>query len=227
MAVNPEPLVVNRMGIYFRDRSDAGRQLASFLGPGLKQPVVLAIPRGGILVAVEIAESLGCALGLVVPRKIPITFSPEAGYGAVAEDGTIVLNDPLVAQLGLSRSEVEHQAGNVLKEIRRRGSLYREHLPGPVEVKGRDAVIVDDGLASGFTMIAAIRSVKNKQAASVTVAVPVASESAYQRVRKEARVVAAVIASAGMFAVASFYENWHDLDDNEAIGYLDSWTARR
>jgi predicted phosphoribosyltransferase len=187
--------------------------------------IVLAIPRGGVPVAIEVANKLEAPLDVVVPRKITIPYNPEAGYGAVTEDGTIVLNEPLVKQLGLSEHQIQHQAEEVRAEIARRSTAYRGSLPAP-QIEGKTAIIIDDGLASGFTMVAAIKSIKRRKAAMVISAVPVASGTAYDLVKPLVHeLVCLAIARVYHFAVASFYHNWYDLTDEEVIRYLNDWRA--
>lgn len=211
----------------FRDRADAGKRLAE----RLKQyhhsgVVVFAIPRGGVPVAIEVAGKLGAHLDIVIPRKIPIPFNPEAGYGAVSEEGIIVLNEPLVKQLRLSKRQIERQAEEVRAEIERRGAIYRSKLVVP-SVGGKTAILIDDGLASGFTMIAAIKSMQQRKAARIVVAVPVASRTAYDLVKPLADdMICLVVTRTYPFAVASFYRYWHDLTDEEVIEYLEGWTRR-
>ncbi|MBN1153120.1 MAG: phosphoribosyltransferase [Dehalococcoidia bacterium] len=212
----------------FRDRADAGRQLAEALRPyASAETVVLAVPRGGVPVAIEVARRFNAPLDVVVTRKIPIPGNPEAGYGAVAEDGEVFLNQPLVAQLGLSQRQIERQAAQVLAEIERRTFLYRGELPR-ASLAGKTALIIDDGLASGFTMVAAARSVKRQNAARIVVASPVASGSAYQLVEPMCDAIVCIVVSHSYpFAVASFYRNWYDLTDDEVTAYLQEWQAER
>jgi len=212
----------------FFDRSDAGMRLASQLSSHQeKDAVVYAIPSGGIPVAMEVAYALRSPLDIIIVRKIPIPSDPEAGYGAVTEDGSLVLNQPLVKRLRLIASEIEKQADAVHREIFRRSMLYRKKLlPSPV--KGKPAIIIDDGLASGYTMLAAIKSLRHRQVSEVTVAVPVASGSAYDLVLPEVDYLTCLVVSrASFFAVASFYQHWHDLKDLEVIDLLESWNRRR
>lgn len=205
----------------FIDRKHAGRILADYLKTFEERgAVVFAIPRGGVPVAVEVARALSCELDIIIPRKIPIPYNTEAGYGAVTEDGVIVLNQPLVGQLGLSNDEINRGAKEVMEEIARRQQVFRKVLK-PLEVSGRTAFAVDDGLASGYTMAAAIKSLRRRGARKVIVAVPVASESGWQIAREGADDIACPIVSKSYpFAVAGFYRHWHDLDDEEVIGYL-------
>lgn len=220
-------MIVYQARPFFRDRSDAGRRLAENLAPYQGSDVtVLAIPRGGVPVAVEVAGSLGSGLDILVVRKIPIPYNPEAGYGAVTEDGAIVLNEPLVAQLGLVEEDIRLQAEEVRAEIERRGALYRNGLP-PAVLEGKTAIIVDDGLASGFTMLAAVESARQRRAARIVVAVPVASRSASDVVRPVVDgLVSLITARMYAFAVASFYYRWYDLKDEEVVAYLEGWRRR-
>ena len=213
--------VVDEHGFRFQDRVDAGRQLAEKLRPYQSaETVVLAVPSGGVPVAGEVAKSFDAPLDVVVTRKIPIPQNPEAGYGAVAEDGTIFLNEPLVAQLGLSQYQMEQQAAHVLAEIERRSAFYRGKLPRD-SLENKTAIIIDDGLASGFTMVAAAKSVERQKAARIVVASPVASGNAYQLIKPKCDAIVCLVVDHGhSFAVASFYRHWHDLTDNEVSEYL-------
>lgn len=209
---------------FFRDRADAGERLAEQLSQYQGgNVVVLAIPRGGVPVAMKVAGKLGAALDVVITRKIPIPHNPEAGYGAVTEDGTIVLNQPLVAQLGLSQQQIKRQAEEVQVEIRRRSAAYRSKLPAS-SIEGKTVIIIDDGLASGFTMVAAIKSARQRKAAKVVVAVPVASGGAYDLVKDMVDdLVSLVVARTYGFAVAGYYHHWYDLTEEELVSYLDDW----
>ncbi len=211
----------------FQDRVDAGKRLAERLRQYQgSEAIVLAIPRGGVPVAIEVADKLGTPLDVVVPRKITIPYNPEAGYGAITEDGTIVLNEPLVKRLGLTEPQIQHQAEQVRAEIVRRSATYRGKLPSP-PVARKTAIIIDDGLASGFTMTVAIKSTQRRKAAKIVVAVPVASGTAYDQVKPLAdELVSIIVARVYQFAVASFYHHWYDLTDEEVIRYLEGRQSR-
>ncbi len=217
-------MIVYKEAAVFKDRADAGRRLAEGLAHHKgDEVVVFAVPRGGVPVAMEVAASLGAPLDIVIPRKIPIPFNPEAGYGAVTEEGILVLNEPLVKELGLTRRQIESQAEEVRAEIARRTAVYRRKLEAH-SVEGKTAIIIDDGLASGFTMAAAIKSMQQRKAAKITVAVPIASGSAYDLIKPLAdELVCLIIARIDRFAVASFYRRWHDLTDGEVLEYLEAW----
>ena len=211
----------------FDNRHDAGRRLAVELGEYNDQRVVvLAIPNGGVPVALEVASTLDADLDLVISRKIPIPLNPEAGLGAVADDGTIILNEELVKRIGLSRQQIEYEASKVRAEIKQRSLLYRGNRP-LITVSGRTVIIIDDGLASGFTMMAAVESVRHRRPKEMVVAVPCASAMAVKQLEKVAdKVVTGTTGFMPRFAVADFYRHWYDLSDDEVIRYLNQWRTR-
>ena len=211
----------------FENRQDAGRQLAEKLSGYNEQPViVLAIPNGGVPVALEVALALDADLDLVISRKIPIPLSPEAGFGAIADDGTIILNEIVVKSMGLSRQQIEYEASKVRAEIKQRSLLYRGNRP-LVSVNGKTVIIIDDGLASGFTMLAAVESVRRRRPKEIIVAVPAASAIALKQVERVAdKVVTCVTGYMPRFAVADFYRHWYDLGDDEVVRYLNQWRTR-
>lgn len=204
----------------FRDRRDAGRRLAERLLIYRHNAIVLAIPRGGVPVGYEVARRLEVPLDLIIPRKLPIPSDPEAGFGAIAPDGTIVLNERLVAYCGLSVGDIERISKEVLAEIRRRAREYRGDRPLP-DLKNKNVIVVDDGLASGYTMIAAVRAVMREHPKRVIVAVPCSPESSVERLEKEVdEVVSLAVQPYGPFAVASYYESFPDLSDEEVISLI-------
>ena len=211
----------------FENRYDAGRQLATKLVEYKGLSVVLAIPNGGVPVALEVALSLEAELDLVISRKIPLPLNPEAGFGAVADDGMVILNEELVEELGLSPHQINYQVNRVRADIRQRSLLYRQEKP-PTVISGKIVIIIDDGLASGFTMMAAVDSVRHRQPKEIVVGVPAASATALERVKKVAdRVVTVATGTAPRFAIADFYRYWYDLSDDEAIQCLKEWRMRR
>ena len=211
----------------FDNRYDAGRQLATKLVEYKGLSVVLAIPNGGVPVALEVALSLEAELDLVISRKIPLPLNPEAGFGAVADDGMVILNEELVEELGLSPHQINYQVNRVRADIRQRSLLYRQEKP-PTVISGKIVIIIDDGLASGFTMMAAVDSVRHRQPKEIVVGVPAASATALERVKKVAdRVVTVATGTVPRFAIADFYRYWYDLSDDEAIQCLKEWRMRR
>jgi len=214
--------------VIFENRQDAGRQLAAELDEYSDQPVVvLAIPNGGVPVALEVASALKANLDLIICRKIPMPLNPEAGFGAIADDGTIILNEELVKSIGLSRQQIEYEASKVRAEIKRRSLLYRGDRP-LVRLSGKIVMIIDDGLASGVTMMAAVKSVRRRRPEEVVVAVPCASAVAVRQLEKVAdKVVTVTTGFMPSFAVADFYRRWYDLGDDEVIQCLGQWRAWR
>jgi len=211
----------------FRNRTDAGGRLARRLGKlSLGKPAVLAIPRGGVDVALPVARTLNVPVGIMMLRKLHIPTSPEAGFGAVTLDGTMILNDEIVRRAGLDSATIHRVRNEVLRQLRRRESRYAPYI---VEtLTGKDAIVVDDGLATGYTMLAAVASARNAAASSVTVAVPVSSESAYEALAPECdRFVTLVVSPRLPFAVAGFYDHWEDLTDEEVLAQLESSRAKR
>ncbi len=208
------------MPVLYKDREEAGRKLLGIYDGPRHEVSVLGIARGGVPVGYPLAKGLSAPLDVVTVRKLPIPWSPEAGFGAIAPDGSLVLNPELVPRLGLSQEEIDEIAKSVLTEVRRRERAYREE-GGTTRIKGRNVVLVDDGLASGFTMIAAIKMTRAAEATSVTVAVPVSPVDSAKRVEPLADgFICDHISRRYPFAVASFYEDFHDLTDEEVLGYL-------
>ena len=212
----------------FENRYDAGRQLATKLGEYRNQPVIiLAIPNGGVPVALQVALALNADLDLIISRKIPIPLSPEGGFGAVADDGTIILNQEVLKKINLNEQQMNYQVSKVRNDIRQRSLLYRGSRPISI-VSGKTVIVIDDGLASGYTMLAAVESVRRRQPKQVIAAVPAASATAVKQVEKIAdRVVTVVTAFAPKFYVSDFYRYWHDLSDKEGLECFQEWQRRR
>lgn len=209
------------MPLLFKDREEAGAKLAeSYRGPK-ERAIVLGIPRGGIPVAYRMAQGLGCAFDVMVARKLPVPHNPEAGFGAIAPDGSLYLNEEMMQHLRLPPEQVNDIASKVLVEVRRRVKAYRGDRPFP-DLEGMNVILTDDGLATGYTMIAAMEMVRKFKPSSVAVAVPVSPEGTARRIKPLVDHFHCLHVSHHYpFAVASFYEDFHDLSDREAIGYLD------
>jgi predicted phosphoribosyltransferase len=190
------------------------------------EPLVLAVPNGGVAVSLPIAEALDAALDVIIVRKLQIPFNPEAGFGALTSLGTMMLNNELVSRLGLSEQDIRLVRNQTEKQIESRKEAY-EGLVGLYFPSNRDVILVDDGLASGFTMLAAVTSVKESNPKSIMIAVPTASASAAKRVGGVVdRLVCPDVGSGFVFAVADAYENWYDVPDNEVIDSLRAYRAR-
>ena len=208
----------------FDDRRDAGKKLAAELeGFKEREMVVLAIPNGGVPVAIEVAVALGAVLDVCVCRKIPIPLAPEGGMAAIADDGTMMVNETAVQRLGLTNEQINYEAASVRSDIKQRTMLYRGERP-PVMVNNRSVILVDDGMASGVTMAAAVASLRNRRAAEIIVAVPVASGTAVKSLEEAADgIVTCHTESALQFFISDYYRHWYDVEDDTAIRYLRDW----
>ena len=206
----------------FRDRYHAGKLLADMLKRhiSLEDSVLVAIPAGGIPVGYEISRTLDLPMDLVIVRKLQIPWDPEAGFGAISSDGEIVLNERLVDYLGLSEEVIEEIARKTLRIIRDRFKKFRMFKP-VMNVRDKTVILVDDGLASGYTMLAAIRSIKKKSPKRIIVAVPTASTAAVEFVSREVnKILCLNVRSSRIFAVADAYRKWRDLADDEVVEIL-------
>jgi predicted phosphoribosyltransferase len=204
----------------FADRVEAGRRLASALADFVgKDGIVLAIPRGGVVVGFEIARSLGLSLDVIVPRKIGAPGNPELGIGAVNEDGTLIIDESLVDQLGVTRGYIREESERQRLEIRRRLKLYRGDVPRPA-LKGREVIIVDDGIATGSTMKAALASVRKSRAKTVIAAVPVGPASTIRELERLADRVVCLYTPEPFYAIGEFYDDFTQTENDEVIELL-------
>jgi len=208
-------------GPKYRDRKDAGEVLASKLqeyrGKGL---VVLAIPNGGVPVGAVIAEAIEAELYLMIVRKLQIPDNPETGFGALTSDGFLLLNHPLVKHLGLSEAQIEQQKERALASIRSRQIYFGQRAETP-SLHKRSVILVDDGLASGFTMEAAVQSARSQGAAEVIVAVPTSSMTAYRRLKTQVdEIICPDVSRLQIFAVANAYQHWYDVEEEEVLSIL-------
>jgi putative phosphoribosyl transferase len=210
----------------FRDRAEAGRILAQELQEysGRDDVVVLALPRGGVPVGFELARSLGAPLDLFLVRKLGVPGHEELALGAIASGGVRVLNDAVVAELGLSQRDVEQAAEIEGRELERREQLYRNGRAA-IDVDGRTVILVDDGLATGATMRAAARAVLRLQPSRVVVAVPVAAEQTCRELATEVDQVVCVKTPHPFLAVGSWYDDFGQTTDEEVRELLARATA--
>jgi putative phosphoribosyl transferase len=210
--------------ILFSDRLQAGDFLAkklSLFKSQLKDPIVLGIPRGGIPIGYRLAKSLASPLDTMVLRKLPMPTDPEAGFGAVTLDRTVIFNQELLSFIHLDDDQIDKIIHDVYQEVLRRNQVYRKGRPFP-SLEKRSVILADDGLASGFTMLAAVKFVRKRKAQEVIVAVPVAHRQAFDLVRSESdQMVVLHISDAPYFAVASFYREFPEMSDQEVISYLE------
>lgn len=203
----------------FRDRPDGGRRLAERLGPMTGDVVVLGLPRGGIPVAYEVARALGAPLDVFVVRKLGVPGHEELAMGAIASGGVRVVNRDVVDALGIPPRVLDEVAAAEGRELERRERSYRDGRPAP-EVAGRTVVLVDDGLATGSTMRAAVAALRQLGPARVVVAVPVAAASTCQELRAEVDDVVCAATPDPFVAVGRFYEDFSQTSDEEVHALL-------
>ena len=205
---------------FFVDRVDAGKRLASALkGFSGKKGLVLAIPRGGVVVGYVIAKALNLQLDVIIPRKIGAPDNPELAIGAVAEDGTAILDENLIKYLGVSGGYIKEETERQKQEIERRLKLYRQDNSYP-NLKGLDVIVVDDGIATGSTMKAALASVKKRGAASITVAIPVGPPSTILELERMADRVVCLYTPEYFQAIGQFFTDFSQTPDQEVIKLL-------
>jgi putative phosphoribosyl transferase len=204
----------------FRDRADAGRRLGAALRRrSLQRPVVLALPRGGVPVAGGVCAALGAPLDLVIARKIGVPIQPELAMGAVAEGGEPVRNEDVIALVGVAEAEFAAVCARERREIERRRRRYVGER-APVDVAGRTAIVVDDGIATGATMRAALRAVRARRPAKVVLAVPVAPTSLLEALRADADDVVCLEEHEPFAAIGMFYRDFTQVTDEEVIELL-------
>ena len=205
----------------FRDRAEAGQLLGSALGiyAGRSDVLVLALPRGGIPVAYEVAKALAAPLDIFVVRKLGAPGNPELAMGAVAPGGVRILQEQIIAELGISAVEVARIAAGEEQTRRQNESLYRRNLP-PHAVAGRTAILVDDGIATGSTMRAAIAALRELNARRIVVAVPVAPAYSRRELQMLADHVVCLATPDIFFTVGQWYVNFEQVSDEEMAALL-------
>jgi predicted phosphoribosyltransferase len=209
----------------FEDRRDAGRKLAGRLIQYRDgRTVVFALPRGGVPVGYEVARALGAPLDVFVSRKLGAPGQPEFGIGAVAPGGVRVLNEYAVRQLGIPEDYLEGVTAREIAEVERRLRYFRGERPEP-DVEGRTAILVDDGLATGSTMLAAVAAVRTHAPAMVVVAVPVGARQAVQVLRSVADLVLCLSTPEPFIAVGGAYEDFRQMSDEEVLTILEKRTS--
>ncbi|HOG45917.1 MAG TPA: phosphoribosyltransferase family protein [Anaerolineae bacterium] len=210
----------------FVDRRDAGRRLAEALGAMQDRPglLILAVPRGGVVVGVEVARALKAPLDIVIARKIGAPDNPELAIGAVAPDGTAALDEDLVARLGVSDRYIQVATEQARQEIDRRLQVYRNGRP-PLQVRGKNIVLVDDGVATGATTLAAIRYLRKQEPAELTLAVPVGPPDTMAMLSHEVDRAVVLYSPELFWAVGAFYQHFEQTSDEEVVELLREMAA--
>jgi putative phosphoribosyl transferase len=207
----------------FKDRIEAGRLLGEALKPyaGRGDVIVLGLPRGGVPVAAEAARVLGAPVDVCLVRKLGTPGHEELAMGAIASGGVRVLNEDVIRSLGISGRAIEAEAAREGAELDRRERLYRQGRP-PLEVRGRAVILVDDGIATGATMLAAIRALRQMQTISIVVAVPVAPPSTLAELEREVDRTVCLLPEESLVAVGYWYEDFRQTTDREVQACLGS-----
>jgi putative phosphoribosyl transferase len=205
----------------FRDRTDAGRALAAELQSFLpERPVILALPRGGVPVGYEVARALHAPLDVWVVRKVGVPWHPELGAGAVAEGGFVHLNQDILDHVGLSRDDIAEVVRAKQREVEERVLLFRGGRSAPV-LRDRTVILVDDGIATGGTVRAAIRSIRAQSPKAIVLAVPVASPDAIQALEPEVERMVCLQAPSDLYAIGIWYRDFTQVPDDEVLRLLD------
>ncbi|CAN5870896.1 phosphoribosyltransferase [soil metagenome] len=210
-----------RRAVIFADREDAGRRLAERLaGYRSEDAVVLALPRGGVPVGYEVARVLRAPLDVFVARKLGAPGQPELAIGAVAPGGVRILHDRVVRELGISENWIEAATEKELAEVDRRMRRFRGERPEP-EVGGRTVILVDDGIATGMTVRAAIRAIREKAPRGIVLAVPVCAGVTADALTAEVDEFICLQTPADLWAIGFWYESFHQLEDEEVVELLE------
>jgi putative phosphoribosyl transferase len=208
------------MSELWTDRRDAGKQLTKqLLSLADERPVVVALPRGGVPVAREVAIALGAPLEILAVRKLGAPHNPEYGIGAVVEDGTRLIDAEAVAALGITGGVLDSIIARETAELRRRVNAYREDRR-PLELKGRTIIVVDDGVATGVTDTAALRALRRRKPRRVILAVPVCAVDTIRRLRGEADAIVCLLVPPLLCGVGQWYRDFSQVSDADVVSAL-------
>jgi putative phosphoribosyl transferase len=203
----------------FENRVDAGRRLADKVGAYARDAVVLGIPRGGVPVAFEVAQALEAPLDVFLSRKLGVPGQEELAFGAVASGGVRVLDREIIEEVGISAQEIEEITERVRKELERRERVYRGNRP-PLAVEEKTVLLVDDGIATGSSMRAAIDALRQMRPARLVIAVPVAPLHTVERLKSEGDEIVCVYAPESFYAIGQFYSDFSQVTDEEVIDLM-------
>jgi predicted phosphoribosyltransferase len=206
--------------VLFEDRTRAGRELAGeLLGLETAEPIVFALPRGGVPVAAPVARALHARLEVLMVRKLGAPRNRELAVGALAEDGTAIVDTALAARVGLTRKGIEDALERERRELRKRVARFRDDF-APADVRGRTVIVVDDGLATGLSDLVAVRALRARGAGRIVVATPVASPEAVRMLTAEADEVVCLKVPRELLGVGRWYEDFSPVSDGEVLALL-------
>lgn len=205
----------------FRNRTEAGQRLAAMLGAYAHRPdvLVLALPRGGVPVAFEVARALSAPLDIIIVRKLGVPFERELAMGAIASGGIRVLNTDIIASLDIPPDVVEAVTAEEQRELERRERVYRGDRPAPV-IRGRTVILVDDGIATGATIRAAVGAIRQQQPARIIIAAPVAAAVTYDELRPLVDELVCVLTPGALIGIGYWYDQFPQLSDDELRALL-------
>lgn len=205
----------------FYDREDAAQQLAEKLDRYKNKPnaIVLAMPRGGVVIGQKIAQFLKLPLDIIIARKISAPGNPEYAIGAVAESGDPILNEEIIGTMGITPDYLDNEIIKQREEIKHRLALYRQNQPA-LELKNKIVIVADDGIATGFTLQTSLEHIKSKKPAKIIVAVPVAPSDSILKIKKIANEVVCLEIPDDFFAIGQFYDHFDQVSDEEVIKLL-------
>jgi predicted phosphoribosyltransferase len=212
--------VILPRGKPYADRRDAARRLSeSLAGYGVPQPLVLGIPRGGVVIADTVSRELNADLDVVLTRKLGAPGNPELAIGAIAENGEIFVQRRIANEVGADEEYIEYEKARQLAEIRVRRDRYRAVLP-KMAIEGRSVILVDDGIATGATMQASVWAAREEGAGRILVAVPVGSQDAIARLERDADEVVCPHIPEFFYAIGQFFEDFGQVSDEEVMEIL-------
>ena len=214
--------------VIFKNRDEAGRRLASRLGKYADRDdvIVLGVPRGGVPIAFEVATTLNLPLDIFVLRKLGVPGHEELAFGAIGSGGVRVLNEDVVERLGISDLKIDLVIRTEREELERREKLYRGNRP-PLDVHERTVILVDDGIATGASVMVAIQALKQMKPAAIVVAAPVAPRATYERLRREVDEMVCVEMPEPFYGVGQFYLDFSQVSDNEVIELFEGASRQR
>ena len=207
--------------IKFKNREEAGKELAKKLKIYKNTPlgIVIGLPRGGVIVAAEVAKSLNLPLNIIISKKLSAPFSPELAIGAITQDGKIILDNKIINMYGITDDYIQEEKERKEKEILQRLNLYQKDLP-PLALENKTVIIVDDGIATGATVKAVINFVKSKNAKKIIIAVPVAPPEIIDEIKKNVDEVIVLEIPNNFLGIGQFYQDFAQTNDRQVIELL-------